>query len=263
MAGFTLSSRETSGLRTVIDASRSTSDMPLPWPVLEELRELLRASSVGFTCLDSAAQRVVFQQFIEPWDEHGCESETPEEARQNPFWLQYWGPTGCNYPDRSGNYRFTRRASDHSTLAERRDVSARNEDDGSYGLRFLETVMPGRSPGRYFRIGAYRSGRDFTDRDLFQLELLQPHLERAFWAGTADRVDSALTPRQRHLLTLAREGLSNRQIARRAGVSEGTVRVHMTNIFERLGVQSRGAAVHQVFDRAEDLWIGSGTRSPA
>ena len=252
MAGFTLRTSETDRLRAIIDATRATSDLPLPWPVLDGLQELLGASSVGFTCLDSRVPHVVFQQFIEPWGEHGCESETPEEAKQNPFWLRYWGPHGCNYPDRSGNYCYTRRASDHSTLLERREESARNGDDGSYGPQFLETVMPGRSPGRYLRIGAYRGGRDFTDREVFQVELLQPHLERAFWAGAAVRADAALTPRQRHLLALAREGLSSRQIARRAGISEGTVRVHMTHIFERLGVQSRGAAVHRVFDCAED-----------
>src|SRR5688572_11622353 len=117
MPGFTLRTSETERLRRIIDATRRTTDVPLPWSVLGELRDLLRASSVGFTCLDSGVQRVVFQQFIEPWDEHGCESETSEEARQNPFWLQYWGPSGCNYPDRSGNYCYTRRSSDHSSLA--------------------------------------------------------------------------------------------------------------------------------------------------
>jgi len=40
-----------------------------------------------------------------------------------------------------------------------------------------------------------------------------------------------------------RAGYSNYQIARRLGLSEGTVRKHLENAFNRLGVTSRAAAV--------------------
>jgi DNA-binding NarL/FixJ family response regulator len=42
-------------------------------------------------------------------------------------------------------------------------------------------------------------------------------------------------------------GLTNRQIGRRLGISEGTVHTHLTNIYERLHVSSRTAAVTRVF----------------
>jgi DNA-binding NarL/FixJ family response regulator len=42
-------------------------------------------------------------------------------------------------------------------------------------------------------------------------------------------------------------GHTNTQIARRLGISEGTVRTHLENIYERLDVSSRTAAVTRAF----------------
>jgi DNA-binding CsgD family transcriptional regulator len=245
MAGFTLGGRETALLQEIVEATRLRSDMPLPWPALELLKELLRADEVQFGCLDSSVPRGVFLQFVEPWGEQGCESETAREAEDNPFWVQYWGPRGCSYPDMSGDYRYVRRASDYISVKEWRETHGYD--------RYLETCLPGRSPGRYLRFGAYRHGRDFSARHVFFMQLLQPHLEQAFWNGAAAHNGAGiLTPRQLEVMRMVRAGLSNRQIARRAGITEGTVHVHLTNTFERLGVQSRTAAVHKVFESAED-----------
>lgn len=52
----------------------------------------------------------------------------------------------------------------------------------------------------------------------------------------------ALTPREREVLALVREGLANKQIARRLGISERTVKAHLTAIFAALGVQGRTQA---------------------
>jgi DNA-binding NarL/FixJ family response regulator len=46
-------------------------------------------------------------------------------------------------------------------------------------------------------------------------------------------------------------GLTNRQIARHVGLSEHTVRKHIENIFERLQVTSRTAAVARAFPSGE------------
>jgi DNA-binding CsgD family transcriptional regulator len=253
MTGFTLGPRETALLRDIVDATRVQSDLPLPWLVLEKLKELLEADSVQFVCLDSSVPRIVFQQDIEPSDEQVCWSEAARDAAEDPFWIHYWGPMGCGYPDVSGDYRYVRRASDRWSLREQRAMLASRGDTDPTWERYLETCLPGRSPGRYFRVGAFRGGRDFSERHVFLMQLLQPHLEQAFWAGTAaHRAVGVLTPRQLEVMRMVRAGLSNRQIARRVGITEGTVHVHLTNIFERLGVQSRTAAVHQVFDIAED-----------
>lgn len=49
----------------------------------------------------------------------------------------------------------------------------------------------------------------------------------------------SLTPRERELVELVRQGLRNRDIAARLGVTEGTVKVYLHSIFDKLGVASR------------------------
>jgi DNA-binding NarL/FixJ family response regulator len=56
-----------------------------------------------------------------------------------------------------------------------------------------------------------------------------------------------LTPRQWELLRMVAAGHTNTQIGRRLGISEGTVRTHLENIYERLHVSSRTAAVTRAF----------------
>jgi two-component system, NarL family, nitrate/nitrite response regulator NarL len=56
-----------------------------------------------------------------------------------------------------------------------------------------------------------------------------------------DRALSApsLTPRERELIELVRQGLRNRDIAAQLGVTEGTVKVYLHAIFDKLGVDNR------------------------
>lgn len=49
----------------------------------------------------------------------------------------------------------------------------------------------------------------------------------------------ALAPRERQLIGLVRGGLRNREIAEQLGVTEGTVKVYIHAVFEKLGVSSR------------------------
>jgi DNA-binding NarL/FixJ family response regulator len=58
-------------------------------------------------------------------------------------------------------------------------------------------------------------------------------------AGTA----AALTPREIEMVRMVSQGLRNRVIAERLSISEGTVKVHLHNIYEKLGVDGRLALV--------------------
>lgn len=49
----------------------------------------------------------------------------------------------------------------------------------------------------------------------------------------------SLTPRERELIELVRQGLKNRDIAAQLGVTEGTVKVYLHTIFDKVGVENR------------------------
>lgn len=53
-----------------------------------------------------------------------------------------------------------------------------------------------------------------------------------------------LSKRQKQLLILLDQGLSNREIAEKLGISEHTVKVHLWRLFRRLDVKSRTQATH-------------------
>jgi two-component system, NarL family, nitrate/nitrite response regulator NarL len=62
-----------------------------------------------------------------------------------------------------------------------------------------------------------------------------------------------LTFRQKQIVTMLQVGSSNREIARVLGVSEGTIKVHLHRIFQRVGVANRTQLAAQAF-AAEDTF---------
>jgi DNA-binding NarL/FixJ family response regulator len=50
-----------------------------------------------------------------------------------------------------------------------------------------------------------------------------------------------LTKRQLEITTLVSAGLSNKDVGRRLNLAEGTVKIHLHNIYDRLGVANRTA----------------------
>jgi two-component system nitrate/nitrite response regulator NarL len=49
----------------------------------------------------------------------------------------------------------------------------------------------------------------------------------------------SLAPRERELIKCVRKGLRNREIAKQLGVTEGTVKVYLHAVFEKVGVSNR------------------------
>ena len=58
-----------------------------------------------------------------------------------------------------------------------------------------------------------------------------------------DSVFAALSARERQVLALMADGLSNADIGERLNISEKTVRNHASNVFDKLGVWSRAQAI--------------------
>ncbi|MDH3475274.1 MAG: response regulator transcription factor [Rhodospirillales bacterium] len=53
------------------------------------------------------------------------------------------------------------------------------------------------------------------------------------------RIGELLTPREIEIARLVAAGLSNKEIARELSITEGTVKVHVHNIYEKLGIDGR------------------------
>lgn len=71
--------------------------------------------------------------------------------------------------------------------------------------------------------------------------------------GTTTAGPTKLSKRQKQLILMLDQGLSNREIAEKLDISEHTVKVHFWRLFRRLGVNSRTQALH--FARTNG-WLG-------
>jgi len=70
---------------------------------------------------------------------------------------------------------------------------------------------------------------------------LDPRVAGALLPAASSPVDE-LSERELQVLRLASKGLANKQIGRSLGIAERTVKVHMGNVFRRIGVSDRTSA---------------------
>ena len=80
-------------------------------------------------------------------------------------------------------------------------------------------------------------------------ESLKADAVRAETAASVPAATAGLTAREREVLRLVADGLNNQEIAERLFVSEHTIHRHVANIFGKLSVSSRAAAVAQAARR--------------
>ena len=71
---------------------------------------------------------------------------------------------------------------------------------------------------------------------------LDPRVAAALLPTREPPLTDQLSDREKQVLRLVAAGLANKQIARRLGIAESTVKVHTGNIFRRIGVTDRTSA---------------------
>jgi DNA-binding CsgD family transcriptional regulator len=184
---------------------------------------------------------------------NACEDWDP--VRMERLWACHLACQSCSYPERTGELRNVVKPSDFYSARQWHSTGIYSEFYRPGGVEHdLQLCLPdpaglGPGPDHTVRLWLFRGpGPDFTERDRALLVLLRPHLHQAFLDAERRRHPvPRLTPRQKDLLRLLAAGHTNAQIARHLGISEGTVRTHLENVYERLNVSSRTAAVIRAF----------------
>lgn len=254
-AQVAISELDVSRLLAIITEDRD--DPPaegLPPSLLRDLTGVVGCDFLSFFALDSRRQVAAFGQGVQG---SADDEDEDDDEGDGPFWAHYWHCAPCSYPDRSGDLRSVTKVSDFYSGRQWRSTGMyRDYLQGKieHELMMCLPAGPGRAgaPGQSLRLLFFRRpGPDFSERDRALIALLRPHLHEAYLAAERRRGTPELTQRQRELLRLVAEGHTNAQIGRCLGLSEGTVRKHLENIFVRLDVSSRTAAVIRAFpDRA-------------
>jgi DNA-binding CsgD family transcriptional regulator len=217
----------------------------LPQSLLADLMVQIPCEGISVEHYDTRRQVHTWLQGIDDDDD----DELPAGWNQL-FWTHYWDCRFCSVRAVPGDLHSVVKTSDFYTTRQWHstgmyiDCIRPQGIDHHLGLALPDLTEPaGRE--RYVGLFFHRApGPDFSERDRALLVLLRPHLYQACMETARRRHPvPRLTPRQNDLLRLLADGRTNTQIARRLGISEGTVRTHLENIYERLGVSSRTAAV--------------------
>lgn len=91
-----------------------------------------------------------------------------------------------------------------------------------------------------------RSGAGFSDRERDLAEAVRPHLSdlyRLAGVTVCGKAEAILTAREREVLEWVAAGKTNRDIASILGARPRTIEKHLERIYEKLGVETRTAAV--------------------
>lgn len=211
----------------------------VPDSCLRDLPELFGCDAITVQVVDPYRRQFIGIQAVRP-DPLGRNSDL-----QQLLWPAFW--EAFSHPQRSGDFVSVTRSS-HRLPGVRWGPRWHEFWDAKggppKGPRATVPLPPYAGVDRRFLLWQGNAHSEFTDRDIFLLTLLRPHLIALYEAQQMARNDAPqLTPRQWEVLRLVRAGRTNSQIAGVLVISEGTVRKHLENIYERLEVGSRTEAL--------------------
>jgi len=87
-------------------------------------------------------------------------------------------------------------------------------------------------------------------------QLVGPATERdAQRRSDNEKYEGVLTSREQQIAMLVAQGLANKEISRKIKISEGTVKIHLHNVYQKLGVANRttlATAAKRYWSKADD-----------
>ena len=217
-------------LAVLLEAGAVEGESPFPTPVLELVRELIPCDTVWYHEPASPVRTTT--------------AGGPRGALTPEVWA---AARRLKHLDPLAPWEGARRRSDVVPDREWRGSPLHSEVDRPMGVEHIIRLWiepPGPSEAR---LELDRGDRDFSERDRAVLDVMLPHLRqlrrRAARRRRACGSGDVLTGRQREILELVARGMTNEEVARTLWIATGTVRKHLDNAYERLGVRSRAAAV--------------------
>jgi DNA-binding CsgD family transcriptional regulator len=212
-----------------------------PPETLAALNELIPCDGLGYSDLDRVRRRTL--------DYVGTEEGDANHDAQ-PFWSIVDEHPLCRHHQAYVDFSATRLS---DVISRPRLVNSRIYAEWFRPLGIAAELEVGitRSRTRTRNFVLDRAHGDFSLRDRAILELVRPHLRRIHEMTELRRAAGAsqpgdlerLTPREAEILELVAAGLTNAAIAERLWVSPGTVKKHLENVYAKLGVANRAAAV--------------------
>jgi DNA-binding CsgD family transcriptional regulator len=238
-------------LGLVAEAAAADGQTPFELPLIERLARLVAADHAGYYEYTLPGRPVFQIESSGICDEEAVEEWNCRVGEYMPYWPLHDGRlsvfrTAVNFSDFVGE-RAKRRNPWYTEVMRPRSQEhecklllpdpAPDLDCNARGFFFV------REPGR----------KDFDERDRAVLTVLRSQLALIRDRWERRRRPPGLTVREAEIAYLLREGLTNQEIADRLVISTGTVRTHLENIFEKLGVHTRTAAVARAFGLADPL----------
>ena len=229
------------------EAGDVDGDVPFPEPVLDALRRLVPCDVVAYhEHFDPGAERII----VWTGEPRGRVTEELHAAGKRLAEEDPLTPT-------AGAVKY----SDFFSQREFRRLDLYQQLARPLGIEDMMRLWLSPSGEGRARLEFDRARWDFAERDREVLNTLLPHLRQFARAAMTRRQGRAratkavnrLTPREDQILRHLARGRTNAEIAWQLEISPETVRKHLENAYEKLGVHTRTAAVAMVFGLDEDL----------
>jgi DNA-binding CsgD family transcriptional regulator len=246
-----LGSRDLRAALEFVETAWALADrQAFPLETLAALNELIPCDCLGYSDLDRVHRRTL--DYVGT-DEGDGDGDGDGDDDHETFWRIVDAHPLCRHHQAYADFSAIRLS---DVISRPRLVNSRIYAEWFRPLGIAAELEVGitRSRTRTRNFVLDRGHGDFSLRDRAILELVRPHLRRIHEMTELRRAAGAfqpddlerLTAREAEILELVAAGLTNAAIAERLWVSPGTVKKHLENVYAKLGVANRAAAVVRI-----------------